>query len=101
MRRAKVVPDRFHVMKQLNARLTQQRTRYQSFSGMKVWVNQHRAVIERATGWRVGEKDATDDRLGSLAEVLGESRRMHNGMPASGGTRYHQCVSIADGDRSL
>jgi transposase len=27
--RAKVVADRFHVMKQLNARLTQQRTRYQ------------------------------------------------------------------------
>jgi transposase len=43
------------------------------FSGMEVWVNQHKAVIERVTGWRVGEKDATDDRLGRLAEVLGES----------------------------
>lgn len=43
------------------------------FSGMEAWVNQHKAVIERVTGWRVGEKDATDDRLGRLAEVLGES----------------------------
>jgi len=43
------------------------------FSGMEPWLNQHKAVIERATGWRVGEKDATDDRLGRLAEVLGES----------------------------
>jgi transposase len=43
------------------------------FSGMEVWVNQHKVVIERVTGWRVGEKDATDDRLGRLAEVLGES----------------------------
>jgi len=42
------------------------------FSGMEPWLNQHKAVIERATGWRVGEKDATDDRLGRLAEVLGE-----------------------------
>jgi hypothetical protein len=43
------------------------------FSGMEAWVNQHKAVIERVTGWRVGEKDATDDRLGKLGEVLGES----------------------------
>jgi transposase len=43
------------------------------FSGMEAWVNQHKAVIEGVTGWRVGEKDATDDRLGRLAEVLGES----------------------------
>jgi hypothetical protein len=43
-----------------------------TFSGMESWVNQHRTVIEQATGWQVGEKDATDDRLGRLAEVLGE-----------------------------
>jgi transposase len=41
------------------------------FSGMESWVNQHKAVIERVTGWQVGEKDATDDRLGRLSEVLG------------------------------
>lgn len=43
------------------------------FSGMESWVNQHHTVIERTTGWQVGEKDATDDRLGRLAQVLGES----------------------------
>lgn len=43
------------------------------FSGMESWVNQHRTVIEGATGWHVGEKDATDDRLGRLSEVLGEN----------------------------
>jgi transposase len=41
------------------------------FSGMKSWVNQHKAVIECVTGWQVGEKDATDDRVGRLSEVLG------------------------------
>jgi len=42
------------------------------FSGMESWVNQHRTVIERSTGWQVGEKDATDDRLGLLSQVLGQ-----------------------------
>jgi transposase len=42
------------------------------FSGVESWANQHRTVIERATGWQVGEKDATDDRLGRLSEVMGE-----------------------------
>lgn len=41
-------------------------------SGMESWVNQHQTVIEGATGWQVGEKDATDDRLGRLSEVLGQ-----------------------------
>lgn len=43
------------------------------FSGMEPWVNQHKTVIERATGWKVGEKDATDDRLGLLSGVLGKN----------------------------
>ena len=42
------------------------------FSGVESWVNQHKTVIEQATGWQIGEKDATDYRLGRLAEVLGE-----------------------------
>lgn len=41
------------------------------FSGMEPWANQHKTVIERVTGWSVGEKDATDDRLGRLAQVFG------------------------------
>lgn len=42
------------------------------FSGMESWANQHKKVIECVTGWSLGEKDATDDRLGRLAEVLGK-----------------------------
>jgi len=42
------------------------------FSGVENWVNQHKTVIELATGWQIGQKDATDDRLGRLSEVLGE-----------------------------
>jgi transposase len=41
------------------------------FSGMESWVNEHKTVITRVTGWQVGQKDATDDRLGRLSEVLG------------------------------
>jgi len=43
------------------------------FSGVESWANQRRTVIERATGWQLAEKDATDDRLGRLSEVLGEN----------------------------
>jgi transposase len=43
------------------------------FSGMESWVRQHKTVLEQATGWQIGEKDATDDRLGRLSEVLGEN----------------------------
>jgi len=43
------------------------------FSGVESWANQHKTVIEQAMGWQMGEKDATDDRLGRLAEVLGEA----------------------------
>ena len=42
------------------------------FSGVESWVCQHKTVLEQTTGWQIGEKDATDDRLGRLAEVLGE-----------------------------
>jgi transposase len=42
------------------------------FSGMEPWVCKHKTVLEQVTGWQIGEKDATDDRLGRLAEVLGE-----------------------------
>jgi transposase len=40
---------------------------------MESWVCQHKTVLEQATGWQIGEKDATDDRLGRLSEVLGEN----------------------------
>ena len=35
------------------------------------WVKQHHQTLSRATGWSIGEKDASDDRLASLLEVIG------------------------------
>ncbi len=40
--------------------------------GMEEWVQKHRIVLEHATGWSIGNKDATDDRLSDLLSVLGE-----------------------------
>ncbi len=35
------------------------------------WVRQHHQTLWRATGWLIGLKDASDDRLASLLEVIG------------------------------
>jgi len=40
-------------------------------SSMELWVEQHQNVLELTTGWKISPKDATDDRLGRLLEVLG------------------------------
>lgn len=40
---------------------------------MEKWLNDHRVVIGQITGWRLGEKEATDDRLGILLSALGEA----------------------------
>lgn len=38
------------------------------------WVNQHHQTLEMATGWKITDKDATDDRLADLLSVLGSSQ---------------------------
>ena len=43
-------------------------------SGVEDWVVQHLSVLEQATGWHIGLKEATDDRLGILLESLGEDQ---------------------------
>ena len=43
------------------------------FSGVESWLEQHKIVVERATGWKIGEKDATDDRIGRMTEVVGKT----------------------------
>jgi hypothetical protein len=40
---------------------------------MEPWLNQHKTVIQKITGWKIGDKDATDDRLGILTGCLGEN----------------------------
>ena len=39
---------------------------------MEGWLNDHRTVIEQVTGWTIGEKEATDDRLGLMLDELGQ-----------------------------
>ena len=43
-------------------------------SSMEQWVKEHHTVLEQITGWSIGEKEATDDRLGKLLETLGSNQ---------------------------
>jgi transposase len=38
----------------------------------EAWVNSHRHILELTTGWVIGEKDATDDRLARMVEEFGK-----------------------------
>lgn len=40
---------------------------------VELWVSQHKKTLELATQWKIGNKDATDDRLADLLSVLGSS----------------------------
>ena len=40
-------------------------------SSMEQWVKEHYTVLEQVTGWSIGPKEATDDRLGILLDALG------------------------------
>ena len=41
-------------------------------SAVEPWVQKHRMILELTTGWSIGEKDTTDDRLGRVVEELGK-----------------------------
>lgn len=41
-------------------------------SAVEPWVQTHRMILELTTGWSIGEKDATDDRLARVVEELGK-----------------------------
>jgi transposase len=41
-------------------------------SCMEKWLVEHHTVLEQATGWSIGSKEATDDRLGILLSAMGE-----------------------------
>ena len=36
---------------------------------VETWVEKHRKTLEMATGWNIGVKDATDDRLADLLSM--------------------------------
>lgn len=39
---------------------------------VEAWVETHRRILELTTGWSIGEKDASDDRLARVVEELGK-----------------------------
>ena len=41
------------------------------FSYMEEWVIKHKTVLEEVTGWKIGDKDATDDMICALVGRLG------------------------------
>jgi len=47
-------------------------THTHKLSQVEDWTREHHHTLELSTGWQIGEKDLTDDRLGRLLEVLGE-----------------------------
>jgi Domain of unknown function (DUF4277) len=41
-------------------------------SAAEAWVNSHRKTVELSTGWSIGAKDVTDDRLARVVEEFGK-----------------------------
>jgi len=39
------------------------------------WVKKHLKSLELVSGWSIGTKDATDDRLGRVVEELGKQEQ--------------------------
>jgi transposase len=68
-------------------------------SSVESWVKEHKTVIEQVTGWKLAEKDATDDRLCRLVEVLGHDIEMINSFQLQMSQRlicaYHLPTDIA------
>ena len=44
-------------------------------SHLEDWVRAHCTILEQATGWEIGDKDATDDRLDILLDTIGEDEK--------------------------
>ena len=38
-------------------------TRNHRLSGISTWVERHKTVLEKATGWKISDIESTDDRL--------------------------------------
>jgi transposase len=42
-----------------------------TLSGMEDWAKEHQILLEMVTGWEIGDKDATDDRIGIMLGDFG------------------------------
>ena len=52
-------------------------TRTHRLSQMEDWVMAHRTLLGEVTGWEIGDKDASDDRLDILLDTIGKDEE-HN-----------------------
>ncbi|AUB43201.1 Transposase (plasmid) [Nostoc flagelliforme CCNUN1] len=41
-------------------------------SAVEAWVQAHRKILELSTGWSIGGKESSDDRLARVVEELGK-----------------------------
>jgi transposase len=54
---------------------------------MEEWLADHRRVLTEVTGWEIGVKEATDDRLGDLLTAIGEDEERGYAMQRQLGQR--------------
>ncbi|MCP4370591.1 MAG: IS1634 family transposase [Deltaproteobacteria bacterium] len=63
-------------------------------SGMESWLNKHKTVIQEVTGWKIGEKEATDDRLARMVEVFGEDEEKGEKFQVQSGQHYINAYAL-------
>ena len=58
------------------------------------WLEEHQQIFELSTGWQIGYKDATDDRLGALVELIGEQKESREQVEIELGQRMIQAYEL-------
>lgn len=49
---------------------------------VEAWVRDHHQTLEQATGWWIGDKEATDDRLEDLLSAIGAEEQVEMSLPS-------------------
>jgi len=63
------------------------------------WVKTHQEILELSTGWTIGEKDASDDRLARVVEELGKQEEARQAIERKVGKLMIRAALIADRSR--
>ena len=58
------------------------------------WVKQHQQTLEMATSWSIGEREASDDRLGVLVGFIGEQQESREQFEAHVGQRLIRAYEL-------
>jgi transposase len=61
---------------------------------MEEWLADHRWVLAEATGWEIGEQEATDDRLGDLLTAMGKDEERGYEMQRQLGEQLVQAYAL-------